>query len=360
MNWPEHKWTLAPLLPLAWLYRGAVALRNFFYDKNLFAVTRVPARVVSIGNPSTGGSGKTPTTAFLANALVARGVKVAIVARGYHREGIGACIVSDGQSVLAEIHEAGDEPLLLAQQCPGVPLVVDESKTRAAQIAVEHFEPQALLIDDGFQHRRLHRDLDLVIISARMMLQKPWLLPAGPLREPLSNLHRAHWILLAGLQDLSAVDQKKVFELCRSNTNAKLLPIEFCVEGIHAMFEGKKLATPQRHNASALLVSGIALPERFQKSAQSAGVIVRERLVYRDHHRYSENDVSRLIAKFQSSRVDYVLTTAKDAIKLQNFARLQSLPMYVLELRFSAVENEVNELLRAVMADETLSEKLIV
>jgi len=350
VNWPKQKWLLAPLLPFAWLYRGVVAWRNFAYKKKLFAITRVPAKVVSLGNLSAGGSGKTPTTAFLANALTERGLKVAIVARGYGRAHLGDCIVSDGHTVLAEIHEAGDEPLLLAQQCPGAVVVVAESKTRAAQIAAERFQPSYILVDDGFQHRRLHRDLDLLLISARMLVQKPWLLPAGPLREPLCNARRAHKILLTELHALKSEERHAVFNTLHRYTTASILPLDFVGENIRPLFEGKTLATVQTQQATAFLASGIAVPERFRQTAEAAGVRVREHVVYRDHHNYTAQDVDALAVKFQNSRADFLLTTAKDAVKLRSFARLQVLPIYVLELRLFAEATVAAELLEAVLA----------
>lgn len=355
MNWPKHKWPLTPLLPFSWLYQGLVACRNFAYEKKLFTVTRVPAKVVSIGNLSVGGSGKTPTTAFLANALMASGVKVALVARGYHREGRGTCVVSDGRSVLAEIHEAGDEPLLLAQQCPGAAVVVDESKTHAAQIAAARFHPEVILVDDGFQHRRLHRDLNLIVISARMVLQKPWLLPAGPLREPLANAQRADVVLLTDSHDLNNNDRKRIAALCRLKSTARVFPIEFLVDEIRPVFEGKNLATLERHHASALLVSGIAFPERFRRSAEAVDVRVCGHLVYGDHHRYSEKDLEHLLRTFQRLHADIMLTTAKDAIKLRGFAQLEALPIYALGIRFSAEESLVSGLLQAAMPARDLT-----
>jgi tetraacyldisaccharide 4'-kinase len=349
VNWPNHKRLLAPFLPIAWLYRGLVATRNFFYDKKIFTATRVAAKVVSIGNLTVGGSGKTPVTAFLAEALTQRGFKVAIVARGYGRVQRRDCTVSDGHTVLAGIHEAGDEPLLLAQQCPGAVVVVAESKTRAAQIAAGRFQPHFILVDDGFQHRRLHRDLDLVLISAHTLLQKPWLLPAGPLREPLRNLRRADKILLTDTDALMPAERKTVLAALQRDIAAAALPINFVADGIQPLFAGKALATFPAQPTTALLVSGIALPERFRKSAEAAGLRVAGHLAYRDHHNYTAREVEAIITRFQNTRANILLTTAKDAIKLRSFARVRALPVYVLELRFAAEAAVIAELLEAVL-----------
>lgn len=349
VNWPEHKALLAPLLPFSWLYRSVVAARNFAYDKQLLRRTRVPAKVVSLGNLAVGGSGKTPATAFFASALFARGVRVAIVARGYGREGRGACVVSDGRSVLAAIHEAGDEPLLLAQLCPGVAVVVAESKTRAAQIAAERFQPQVILIDDGFQHRRLHRDLDFVILSAEMILQKPWLLPAGPLREPLANMRRADTIFLTELQSLDERQRERALTFCRNTTAAKIFPIDFVIDEIRPLFEGKNLAAAEARCASTVLVSGIARPERFYKTAAATGMKICEHLVFGDHHRYSTADLDYVAKKFEASGANYLLTTAKDAIKLREFTRLRGLPIYTLDIKTTMSETAINTLMHMLL-----------
>ncbi len=350
MNWPKQKWLLAPLLPLSWLYRSLVACRNFFYDKKIFATVRVPAKVVSIGNLNVGGSGKTPTAAFLANALLARGYRVALVARGYGRTQRNDCIVSDGHTVLATIHEAGDEPLLLAQQCPGAIIVVAENKTRAAQIAAERFQPHFILVDDGFQHRRLWRDLDVLLLPAPMPLQKPWLLPAGPLREPLHNLRRAHVVLLTELSRLNVQEQQIARTALQQYTSARVLDVAFTPGEIHALFAGKTLASTLTHAQNALLVSGIARPERLRKSAETAGIHVVEHIVYRDHHKYTTQDVERIIKKFYDARAESILTTAKDAVKLRGFAQLQPLPIYILESCFTAETAALTELLETVLA----------
>lgn len=350
MNWPKQKWLFAPLLPFSWCYRILVAWRNFFYDKKIFATTRVAAKVVSIGNLNVGGSGKTPTVAFLANALRSRGYKVAIVARGYGRTQRNDCIVSDGHTVLAAIHEAGDEPLLLAQQCPDAIVVVAESKTRAAQIAAERFQPDFILVDDGFQHRRLQRELDVLLLSAYTFLQKPWLLPAGPLREPLRNLRRARVVLLTAMDQLDEHEQQTARTALQLLTSARVFTVSFAHGEIRALFAGKTLATVLARSKNALLLSGIALPERFRQSAEAAGVHVVEHIAYHDHHNYTAHDLGNLIKKFTSVRAEMILTTAKDAVKLRRFTHLQTLPIYILELRLVIEPARLDDLLETMQS----------
>lgn len=328
-----------PLLtPLSWLYRGLVQLRNLSYDKGILAATQLPAFVISIGNLSVGGTGKTPMTIFLAQALRRAGWRVVIVARGYRREGRGACLVSDGEKILADLREAGDEPLLLAQACPGVPVIVDRNKTHAAAIAVEQFNPQIILVDDGFQHRRLQRDLDLVLVPAAFFLQTPRLLPAGPLREPFINLWRAQFLLLTGLTDLTPSQQNHVWERCR-HFEARAFALHFQAQALISLGEREILPLKQLRSAKVVLVSGIAQPDRFHRMMQALGVQVVHTMRFSDHYNYRATDADHIAKTFAKTRGDLLITTTKDAVKLRNFECLAQLPCYALEIVATPEEN---------------------
>ncbi|NOZ57407.1 MAG: tetraacyldisaccharide 4'-kinase, partial [Calditrichaeota bacterium] len=162
----ESKLLGLPLLPLAWLYGLSVTAHETLYRHGVLKRERVGALVVSVGNVTVGGTGKTPFTAWLARELAARGAKVGIVSRGYGRKSRGLVVVSDGSRLLADVRQSGDEPRLLALKAPGVPVIVDENRARGCREAVRRFGCQILLLDDAFQHRRLHRDVDIVLVNA--------------------------------------------------------------------------------------------------------------------------------------------------------------------------------------------------
>ncbi len=334
----EFKWLLVPLLPLLWLYRTVIALRNFCYDHNIFKRTKLSTIVISIGNLSMGGTGKTPLTIFLANAMRDQDWKAAIVARGYRREKSGLVVVSDGKQILAGIAEAGDEPLLMAQACEGIPVVVDRKKLNAARAAVARFAPDVILVDDGFQHRQLHRDVDIVMLDATTPLSNAWSLSGTMLREPGSALRRADFIIINESSQGDDLPSQPLFEQSRRYTGA-------------AIFSGKLQATNWRElppnkpgkilpldfvkDQPVLLVSGIAHPERFRRLVEAHGARVQGELAFGDHHRYDEKDVRLMVTAFKTCGARYVLTTAKDAVKLaMPRAAETALPVFMLEATF--------------------------
>jgi len=321
---------LIPFLPLLWIYRLVIFIRNFCYDHAIFEMTKLPALVISIGNLSAGGTGKTPLTILLANLLRAPGWKVAIVARGYRRQKKGLIVVSDGHQIFADLAEAGDEPLLMAQACPGVPVLVDEQKKVAAAAAVEKFSPRIILVDDGFQHRQLHRDIDIVLIDAQTPLSNLWWFPAAPMREPATSLRRADFVIRntgggqAGTSAAEKYTSAKVFSGAlqsagwRQLTNVaeKLLPLDFV------------RAQP------VVLVSGIAQPERFRAAVERLGARIVDEIKFRDHHRYHENDLQTIAAARKAAGARYILTTSKDAVKLAVCPEGAAEPIFVLETAF--------------------------
>ncbi|MDZ7265756.1 MAG: tetraacyldisaccharide 4'-kinase [candidate division KSB1 bacterium] len=321
------------LLPLAWLYRGLVQLRNHGYDKGIFAVRRLPARVLSVGNLTVGGTGKTPLTIFLANALQQEGRRVAIVARGYGRSRRGTCIVSDGRHLLADLHASGDEPQVLAAACPATPVIVDASKTHAAAVAVVRFQPEVVVLDDGFQHRRLHRDLDIVLAPADFLRDPAWLLPAGPWREPRHNLRRAHLLLLTGLKALSVTEQEAVQARCRDHFGVKTFALEFQPRHLRPLTGNEDLPLSAVSGCRAVLVSGIANPARFVAMVRGLGIEPVEVSCFPDHYNYRASDAHALAERLLQSRSDFLITTGKDAVKLRHFDCLHRLPAYALEIQ---------------------------
>ncbi|MGH7494367.1 MAG: tetraacyldisaccharide 4'-kinase [bacterium] len=344
----HQSWRYPALLPLSWLYLSVVHWRNWAYDRKIFRTVRLPTTVISIGNLTTGGTGKTPIVALLANALLERNFRVAIVAGGYRREGRGSCIVSDGRGRLAGLRSAGDEPMLLAQKCPRVPIVVDRNKTAAAQIALDKFLPEIILVDDGFQHRRLQRDNDLVLLDAQLLSPPAWLLPAGPLREPWSSLRRAHWVGLTNTSPVPEAARRELLQFIHEHSRAPVVPISFVADHLEHLWGRESLANEKLANAKVFLVSGIANPQRFHRMAADLGSRPAGKLVYHDHHRFTRVEVRALIEQFRTSGADFLITTAKDGVKLRQFELLESLPVFVLEIRPQITPADFDALLSAI------------
>jgi tetraacyldisaccharide 4'-kinase len=272
--------------PLTRLYAAATALRNTLFDRGLLSSRRLEQPVVSVGNLSVGGSGKTPFVIALGELLKARGIRFDVLSRGYGRKTRGVLIVDpDGNAA-----DFGDEPLLIARRL-GVPVIVGESRYEAGRVAEQKFQPQLHILDDGFQHRSLARDFDIVLMTERDFDDR--LLPSGRLREPLSSLARADAVVLpAGLAgDHPALQKKPIWRIERH----PVLPIP--------------LSAP-------VVFCGIARPEQFFAQVRAAGVTPAAEVGFRDHHAYDRSDIERLLAMRAKFDAGGFLTTEKDAANL--------------------------------------------
>jgi len=272
--------------PLTGLYGAATALRNTLFDRGVLPSRRLERPVVSVGNLSVGGSGKTPFVIALGKLLKARGIRFDVLSRGYGRKTRGVLIVEpDGNAA-----DFGDEPLLIARRL-GVPVIVGESRYEAGRVAELKFQPQLHILDDGFQHRSVARDFDIVLMTERDFDDR--LLPSGRLREPLSSLARADVIVLpVGLAvDHPALRQKPIWRIERELLLPSLpsAPVVFC---------------------------GIARPEQFFAQVRAAGIAPAAEIIFRDHHAYDLDDIQALIGARRDLQAGGFLTTEKDAINL--------------------------------------------
>jgi tetraacyldisaccharide 4'-kinase len=275
--------------PLSAIYGGVVGARNALYDWGLFRSQRLRAAVISIGNLSVGGSGKTPFVILLGGLLTARGIRFDVLARGYGRRSQGVKLVDPGG--LPE--EFGDEPLLIARRFEK-PVVVGEDRYEAGRLAEERFSAQFHLLDDGFQHRGLARDFDIVLVTPEDARDR--LLPAGRLREPLRTLARADAVVLTNgaSADSFPLAGKTTWKVRRGMAaqNVPARPVAFC---------------------------GIARPQNFLLQLQAAGIDPAAEAFFRDHHRYTEKDVRDLLRLRERSEAGGFVTTEKDAVNLGGF-----------------------------------------
>ncbi|MBM2840054.1 MAG: tetraacyldisaccharide 4'-kinase, partial [Bacteroidetes bacterium] len=180
------------LIPFSWLYGFIIYCRNKAFDWKLLDSVEVGVPVISVGNLTMGGTGKTPLVEYIVKLCLAKGRKVAVVSRGYKRESGGVVVVSDGKSLLANAAQAGDEPVQIAKKFPGAIVIVGERRVDAARMAIDEFGVNAIVLDDGFQHRFLRRDLDILVLDARKDLSRIPMIPAGERREPLASIKRAN------------------------------------------------------------------------------------------------------------------------------------------------------------------------
>ncbi len=305
--------------PLATIYGAVVGARNSLYDRGLLRAQRLAGTVVSVGNLSTGGSGKTPFVLLLGELLKARGITFDVLSRGYGRTTRGAMAVDPAGSP----RDFGDEPLLIAQRLQ-VPVFVGESRFEAGRLAEAKFGPQLHLLDDGFQHRALARDFDIVLLTPQDAEDR--LLPAGRLREPLRNLRRADALVLP----------------------SDAPPEKFPLEG-KLVWRVRRGILPRHVPPRPVVFCGIARPQIFVQQLRAANIEPAAEAFYRDHHPYSDKDVRELLQLKQQSEAGGFLTTEKDAINLGNHLyALHPLSVVPVRMELHDAANAVDTMLRAI------------
>jgi tetraacyldisaccharide 4'-kinase len=301
---PRERLWRAPLLPLEWAYRGIVWSHRSLYERGLLRRSRLPCRVVSVGNLTVGGSGKTPLVGWLACALRDAGQKVAILSRGVGGRRIrGVNVVSDGERILLPASEAGDEPVLLATIARGVPVLSGRNRAALGLRASALFGVDVVLLDDGFQHHRLQRDLDLVCVDASLGLGNGHVLPRGPLREPRRALRRADALVFTRLRPGRSPRGAGVPPEC-PRFHVEIAPRRLRVLG------GGALPVTALDTRPVGLLAGIARPDRLERDLAALGARVATRRIFPDHHVYSREDVMGLQGDHPW------ITTAKDAVKI--------------------------------------------
>jgi len=313
MRWPGkwNRWRIF-LWPIALFYGALVWWRNFFYHVGFFVSRKIAVPVVSVGNLSVGGTGKTPAVIFLAEYFLEQGRRVGIVSRGYGRLSSGTVVVSDGEAILASTEESGDEPMLMARRLPAVPVVVDEDRYRGAQVLVKQFSPDLVLLDDGFQHRGLARDCDLVLMDATAAQRDYRMLPYGTLRERLSALRRSRLIIWTRTEFQTPPERirRKVHSLGLEQVDSVMT----VVPGLQRAGTQEWVQAADLHGRDIVAFCGIAKPHTFYQSLISMNLEPAWTRYYSDHHWYSESTLSDL-ANLESEGGIFI-TTEKDAVKL--------------------------------------------
>jgi tetraacyldisaccharide 4'-kinase len=271
-----------------------------------------------VGNLTTGGTGKTPTVQWIARRLQADGRKVAVVARGYGGAlSAQGAVVSDGHAILLDANAAGDEPLLHARSLPGVPVVIGRDRVAAVQRVVRDFAPDVVVLDDAFQFWSLARDLDLVLLDARRPFDNGHLLPRGRLREPPAALSRASAVLLTRADAASASQRRTARESVARHTQAPIFEASHAPVALRDELDGSEQTLQVLHGARVYAVSALADNAGFCATLQGCGADVVHHLPRRDHYRWSETEVRRVLAAAHRAGA-IVVTTEKDAVKWQH------------------------------------------
>lgn len=329
-------------------YQAGVRFRNAAYDRGWVRQVKLPCRVVSVGNLTVGGTGKTSCVELVARLFQQQGRRVAILSRGYGgrrrdywlRSEAGRLLV-DGQEVRG-LDGLADEPQLLAGHLEGVPVLVGVNRARTGQLACRRFQPDTVVLDDGFQHRCLHRDCDIVLIHARMPLGGWPSLPRGPMREPLTALRRAHVVIVTKVDE--APDTLPAYRE-RLRALSPDAVVAAAVHEPHDLLEAStaELAPLARLNSLHVgLLSSIGDPQGFEATVRRLEARVSWHQTFPDHHRYRLAEWALLGARARAERLDALVTTEKDWIRLRPLVGganpIAPVPVWIVRVRMTIVE----------------------
>ena len=324
---------IASLTPLAWLFGAAARLRRAAYKRCASLSKGLPVPIVCVGSIAAGGTGKTPTVIALAEMFAEAGVRPAIICSGYGGRRRGATIVSDGKRLMAGVEEVGDEAIMVGRKLlkKGIPVLAGRERFEVGRLALRLFKPDVIILDDGFQHLKLRRDVDLVVLDAESPLGTGKLLPAGTLREPPSALEEASMILLMGEGETKVKVSIPIFRAriepswLRPIGETRFLPLE--------ALRGKRV----------LGLCSIGNPRSFKRTLLSLGIASLEAIEFPDHHLYSKDDLDLIRRRMRG--FDLLITTEKDEPKLERLGFKDGL---VLEISVRLPEGLKRELMKTV------------
>jgi len=330
------------LLPFSVWYWLGVVVRNLFFDIGILKIENVGVPVISIGNISTGGVGKTPFVEMLIGRLIAN-YRLSVVSRGYGRKSTGTVVVGDGHGSFASAESSGDEPIQLARKFPELIVVADEKRVSGAFKAIE-LGAKLILLDDGFQHRYLHRDLNIVLMTVEEILNGDFLLPAGNRREPISSLERADLIVISRCKDLIEYES-----VCTLGRMKKYIPAGMSTVGLQTKIKlfrqawsSETVGIKKFAGKKVIAFSGIGNPKSFEDILTKADVAVAKHIVFADHHWYSEQDIDSVVQAEKEFGADFIVTTEKDAARLKEpYGKfLKSEFVYVAEIQQEVIAGD--------------------
>lgn len=337
----------AILYTVSFIYRLIISLRNRLYDQKFFQEIKLPCPVISVGNITVGGTGKTPCVIWLARMLQEQGFKPAILSRGYGGKSKKPVnIISNGKKILASSSEAGDEPYLIARSLKKIPVITGPKRVLTGRAAIAEFGANVLICDDAFQHRQIFRDINLVLLDSRKPLGNDHLLPRGELREPVSALKRADAFIMTrtgeaqkpnlNLDKLSGLPEIPVF---RSSHR----PVDV-VSGDYS----RRLSLAGLNGKKVYAFAGIARPESFKKTIEMAGAQILSFDSFSDHHCYAASELENIRHNFLKTNADFLITTEKDGMRLQEFPEfLKAIYMLRIELEIIPDGNALKEFILA-------------
>jgi tetraacyldisaccharide 4'-kinase len=330
-------------------YGGLVKLRENLYKKGFLQSKRLPCTVISIGNITVGGSGKTPMTIYMAELIKHLGYGVAIISRGYkgQAEKIGG-VVCDGRMICMGPDEAGDEPFMISERLKTVPVIVGQNRFKAGILAIKEFKPDVLLLDDAFQHLKLNRDIDLVLLDSKKPFGNTYLFPRGTLRETASALLRGDAVIFtrSGVGKPAALDQIKRI------VPKKPIFHSFHTPYIYKIITGNSLQSPDGLNISSMYdfdifkrkrvfaFSGIASNDDFRRTIESFRCELENFLGFPDHHPYSNRELDEIVKSAMDLSAEFIFTTEKDYVRIAHKIKWP-IDLVVIGIEISFGENDI-------------------
>ena len=332
---------LAFLKALSFLFAFVVSVRYLLYKAGVLRRYPLGIQVISIGNVTAGGTGKTPVTELFARTLAAKGRKVAILSRGYRRKEASwwqrmftqvidpPLVVSDGKRVRLDSAVGGDEPYMLASNLPGVAVVVDRDRVKAGRYAIKRLGCDTIILDDGFQYQRLKHSVEVVLVDATNPFGNGNMLPRGILREPVRHLKRADLIFLTKCRgDVS----ETIAEIRKYNKKAEIVKCSHSPKVLKDVWSREEFPLSWLEGKTVCTLSGIASPKGFENSLRNLGAKVVWCERYADHHRYDPSEILYALNRTADMGSDALVTTEKDAVR---FPRFETVPVKCLYLRIA-------------------------
>lgn len=330
---------------LSYIYWILWVIRKWLYEKGILKTRHLPSPVICVGNITTGGTGKTPTVIALAKLLQknTESPRIAILTRGYKRMSRSpVTVVSDGARLLSSPSDAGDEPYMIASALNGIPVIVGADRYKSGTYAITHFSTELFILDDGYQHIKLNRDVNILIVDATNPIGNGYLLPKGILREPLQAISRADCIIIS---KVSGGDKRYVEKLIRTyNKNSPVFYGDYKLTNIKKL-DGNMLGLHSISGKNLLIFSGIGNPQYFRKVVENnKGKVIKE-LIYPDHHWYEEKDLKDIINEARKLSVGAVVTTEKDAVRIKGAGLLNSGNIKI-DIMILQVEMEIDRIFK--------------
>ena len=324
-------------------YTLVVKIRAWLYDNVFLPQFPLGCQVISVGNVTAGGTGKTPVVEILARTLTEEGRKVAILSRGYRSKKKSVTetlprVVSDGHRVLLDSEMGGDEPYMLARNLPGVVVLVDKDRVKSGRYAIKKFGCDVLVLDDGFQYRRLKHTHEIVLVDSTNPFSNGHLLPRGTLREPAAHIRRADFIFITKSNGDTEILRAKIKKL---NPNAEITECRHSPKYFKNAYSTDALQLEALKGKKVVALSGIASPQSFENSIIKMGATILARERFSDHYRYRPQEIIDIINNADELGADYILTTEKDAVRLPHLEN-PKVPVYYMRMEIEILDGYEN------------------